>query len=152
MFPNVSPSPNMIVVPAVYRGDAKAWDKSISFDAFPQCCVNVNGYQAWVASGGLLKAEQQMLKGVVGGLASLATGNVAGASISLLEGIINSEMSIDLAKRLPNTTKGGINTQALASNQQIKIYQRRKCLKKDVIESMDNFFTMYGYKVNKLKL
>ena len=152
IYPNVAPNGSLLVVPAQYRGDNKAWDKSLSFNGFPQCGIAVDGYSAWVASGGDINSTNSMFKGILGGLSSALSKNYAGALVSVGEALIDRQIDVQQAKRLPDTEKGSINTQALLTNQQLRVYQRRKTVNKDMAQSVDEYFTMFGYKVNKVKL
>lgn len=164
VFTNISPSPSLLVVPEQYKGDNYAWDKSISFEAFPQCAIAIDGYKAWVASGGLAKEALGVVnsfeQGMVGGLnASMGAGSYTpqetlqfgDSAIGGATGIVQHMLNITYAKRLPNALKGSINCQPLTSNMQIRIYERDRCVNSDTARSIDEYFSMYGYKVNKIK-
>lgn len=164
VFTNISPSPSLLVVPHLYKGDNYAWDKSISFEAFPQCAIAIDGYKAWVASGGLTKEMLGVIssveQGMVGGLnASMGTGSYTpqealqfgDSAFGGMTGIAQHMLNITYAKRLPNALKGSINSQPLTSNMQIRIYERDRCVNSVTARSIDEYFSMYGYKVNKIK-
>lgn len=155
---NVSANASLLIVPSHYKNDRGAWDKQISFECFPQCAVSVDGYLAWQASGGLTKQYMNMVNSVISGgfntVGAIATENPIGAGSSIANmgaSIANSIVEIDIAKTLPAIIRGSNNTNALPIHQYIRIYLRDKCGNKDVLESVDNYFTMFGYKVNKVK-
>ena len=159
IYPCVSPSPSLLVVPAHYSGIDKVWEKAFTFNAFPQSCVSTDGYLAWVASGGLKQLHYQIGQhalGIGSNIASNAlTGNKLGIATSMYSGYLTIKQdmnTISMKKALPDEKHGSIDAQPLLANNKIIIYARKMCAKKDVLVSMDNYFSMFGYKVNKLKV
>lgn len=158
VLPNASMNPSMLVVPHNYEGDAIKWDKAISFDAFPQIALSIDGYSAWVASGGLDKWTLNLYSNALGNTASMVSSaykkNVAGTvsgAINSYANIAESIIDIGVAKRLPSEVKGSQNTTPLTSTNKIAILIKQKCINRDVAKSIDDYFSMYGYKVNKIK-
>ena len=158
IFSNVSPNPSMLVVPHNYKGDSIAWDKSMSMNAFPQVAVSIDGYEAWVASGGLDNWRLDMYKnafgdslGMVGSALNRNAQGVASGAISTVADIGQSIIDINIAKSLPSEIKGSVNTTPLTAYSRLQVLVKRKSLKSDVIKTIDNYFTMFGYKVNKIK-
>lgn len=154
----VSLNASLMVVPTHYRGDRGAWDKQITLECFPQCALSIDGYQAWQASGGLTKQYMNIINsavsGVFGTAGSIMSGNPTGAGASVMNAgtsIANSIVEMDIAKTLPSIIRGSNNPSSLAIHQYIRVYTRDKCANGDVIKSIDNYLTMYGYKVNKVK-
>ena len=162
---NISPSPSLLIVPKNYKGCEYAWDKGITLDAFPQACVSTDGYLAWVASGGLKQIHNSIASsaingasGIVSGASSIADGNVLSGVANVASAVGNTAISIksdmdklDVAKNLPSEVKGSIDATPLTANKDLKITIRKMSLKYDVLVSIDNYFTMFGYKVNKIK-
>ncbi|MBP3887242.1 MAG: hypothetical protein J6F30_06270 [Cellulosilyticum sp.] len=165
IFTNISPSPSILIVPSTYANENYSWNKSISFDAFPQCAMAIDGYKAWVASGGLshevLGVINSFEQGLTGGIQGVGTGSGAlspqetlklgQSAYAGMSGMMSHLINIQYAKRLPNAVKGNINSQPLTANQQIRIYIRQMTINGEQAKSIDDYFTMYGYKVNKLK-
>ena len=158
VLPNASLNPSMLVVPHNYEGDAIKWDKSISFDAFPQIALSIDGYSAWVASGGLDKWTLNLYGNAIGNTSGMVTSavnkNIAGvvsSGVSAYRDIAESIIDIGVAKRLPSEVKGAQNTTPLSASSKIAILIKQKCISSDVAKSIDDYFTMFGYKVNKLK-
>lgn len=158
IYSNCSPSPSLLCVPLWYENQNYCYKKAISIDNFPQAPVSVDGYSAWVASGGLAKTLVGAVSGTASGalntLGSLASGNPVGTVAGLTSigtSIANTVINIDVAKHLPSEVKGSMNSTPLSANRKIGLYVRKMTINNDVAESIDNYFTMFGYKVNKLK-
>jgi hypothetical protein len=98
------------------------------------------------------------VSGVAGGVlntgGALASGNPVGVVAGIVNtgtSVANSIINIDVAKHLPSEVKGSMNTTPLSANRKIGLYVRKMTVNKDVAKSIDDYFTMFGYKVNKVK-
>lgn len=155
---NISPSPSLIAFPFQYEGKDTDYEHAISIENFPQASLAIDGYKAWIASGGLSKQYIGIASSVTGGvlntIGTLASGNVIGGVASVTNAgasIANSIVDMNVAKTLPAVKIGSTNSQPLTSDKRVGYFIRRMCLPKDVIKSIDDYFTMYGYRVNKVK-
>ena len=158
MLSNISPSPSLLIVPKWYEGAEFAWAKSISYEGFPQAAVSTSGYDAWVASGGLKQLNNQFTRGLIGSVESGVKDYKNMGKTSLIPNLIDLQLDIeerarklDVAKHLPSELKGSVDSTPIMCNKMYGIFYRKMSLKKDVLISLDNYFTMFGYKVNKLK-
>ena len=180
ILPNVSPNPSITVVVKNYKNLEHNYEKSLSINAFPQVSWNSDGYSAWVASGGLEKVNNQtsfsILSGITNFGVSALEGGLAGGTIGSLGGPIGAagglaagviaggvkagvnigksvqdEMTTEkYAKTLPNEVHGTINPTPFFTNADMKIVSSIETINKDIAKSIDDYFTMFGYKVNKL--
>lgn len=158
IIPNASLNPSILIVPHNYAGDSVKWDKAITFDGFPQVALSIDGYSAWVASGGLDKWTTNLYTNAVGNTVGMvgsainknAQGVISGAITSYRD-IAQSIIDINVAKTLPSEVKGSINSTPLSSTSNIKILVKQKCITADTAKSIDDYFTMFGYRVNKVK-
>lgn len=162
---NISMSASFTIVPRNYAGEDKCYNKSISFSGFPQCAMSIDGYEAWVASGGLVYKKLELTKtgatfanSAIGSIVTSEQGNTNAGGMQGFNALADTEINVaknlydmDLAKRLPNDVIGNTSTQELFSNAELGFYIYKKCLNKDMAESIDTYFTMFGYKVNKMK-
>lgn len=155
---NISPSPSLIAFPFQYANKTTDYEHAITIEDFPQASIAIDGYKAWCASGGLSKQIVGTVSGVSGGILNAVGSGIAGNPIGVVGGAVSAGSSIadaiiniDVAKKLPATRKGNVNAQPLACDKRVGYYIRRMCLNFDVMKSIDDYFTMYGYKVNKLK-
>lgn len=78
-------------------------------------------------------------------------GQVFDAGLDIVSEIGNAMITMGVAKSLPPTIKGNFNTEILSTYNISHIFVKQMCVNKDVAESIDNYLTMFGYKVNKVK-
>lgn len=103
VYSNLSMTPSVMALVTNYKGKSTNYEASISFDAFPQVCLSLDGYKAWVASGGLartaLNTSVSAFKDVVNigtGIVNVASGQasfVADAQFGTHKGGIDSAQS-----------------------------------------------------------
>lgn len=162
---DISTTPTFMVVPRYYKNDNYSWDKAITFDAIPQMAVAIDGYKAWVASGGAMSFTWETGKSMVNSFFSMASTsmttkpNSAQESIGTgkaqmqgLEAIGDTIIQTNIARKLPADLKGNIKTSPLTSGEKIRVYNRLQTINSDQAKSIDDYFTMFGYKVNKLAI
>ena len=155
---NMSPSPSILAIPKNYMGNEFAWEKAITYDAFAQGAVSIDGYSAWVASGGLKQLKNNTYRSLAGdavqGISSVASQNpvgTAGSVISLVYQVEEFSRKMDVAKKLPAELIGHSDSTPIMANKMFSVGYRMCSLKRDVLVSLDGYFTMFGYKVNKVK-
>lgn len=186
LFANVSLTPSVMAIARNYRNKYEDWETAITFDAFPQVAMSLDGYKAWVASGGLSRlklntgtAVAKDVLNITGGLIDAVGGQMdysanaqfgtqkgmdkaqarglggVGETLNgitdLVSDVGNAMITLDVAKSLPPSIKGSMNTSVLMAYLKLDIYAEQRTINKDVAKSIDNYFTMYGYKVNIVK-
>lgn len=97
----------------------------------------------------VFRAEQHY-KTRVNGVSGTAVGIGGALGSGGAYQIAQSLYDASLAKHLPNGMKGDINTQSLTATKKLGIVTRHLTVPRDFAESIDNYFTMFGYKVNKV--
>lgn len=131
-------SPDACVIATIddYLDDPYARSSgALTETGFPQCAWNVVSYQAWMS---------QICSDVFG----FAAGTVTLNAPSTVTNGMNLVFDLQNAPMKKAGTMCGCSTNF--NRMGFHIYQ--KCLQKDVIETVDNFFTRFGYKVDKLKI
>lgn len=158
LYPAVTPNPSVLGAPLDYGGEIIAFTKALSYDGFPQFAMSIDGFKAWIASGGLAKTmlstTASIASDILVGTGSAVTGNAVGVTGAVVKGVsdvANAVITIDKAKTLPNEVKGSIDATPLMTNNSARFYTTYSTIKSDVAKSIDDYFTMFGYKVNKLK-
>ena len=183
---NISMNPSILAVPTYYKNKPESWEDALSLNSFPQMCIALDGYKAWVASGALDRlnlqtatsvardtikvakgitntvagqgqylasaqfgTEKGMQRGINQGMEGV--GEIVDGAIDLANDIGNYMITLDVAKKLPPTIKGSFNTEILSTYNISAIFVRQMCINKDVAKSIDNYLTMFGYKVNTVK-
>jgi hypothetical protein len=98
-----------------------------------------------------------------GAVGSLATGNLIGAiqsGTSYVQGLGNTNLQIqaieaklqDISNVPPSLTKMGSNSSYSFGNQYNGIYVIKKQIKDEYIDKLTDYFNMFGYKMNKVKI
>jgi hypothetical protein len=78
--------------------------------------------------------------------------DIIGGIVNMIQGCINALCTIETARRLPDQVHGNTNSsQLLAILGELRYHAYRRYIRRDYAESVDNYFTMYGYKVNKIE-
>lgn len=148
---DITSSPSAIIYPRWYKGIAENIDVGLKSAQFPQCAFNTDTYKLWLAKN---QYTQQLnyVAGGIGAVSSLLTLNGEGLTSSALS-IANTINTKYQASREPNkATQGNVSNNLLTAAGFNKFSFYIRTLRKDLAESIDNYFTMYGYACNKVKM
>lgn len=175
---NAAPNSGIMIAPAGYKGYAgENYDEMLQANGFPQCAWSYDAYKAWVAqNAGTLGA------GIIGMSMSWASviapwlmgGSAAGSSVPQLtgnsptiqpdildgfnagKGLIGSTLAaagqVYDHKRKPPQSVGNINPSLAYQAGLLGFWYYRKHIKEEYAEIIDDFFDMYGYKINAVKV
>lgn len=168
------PVPVMLVVPAVYKGFWDNYEEAITLTGFPQGAWTNDAYQAFVAQSTpywnyqqemtQLQNRNAVIQGGMSALGSLLNLNLGGAITAGVNTALGNEMrsfqttqSIVAAKEshalIPNSAHGNLTTPYIHAQAGVNsIFYYVKTIKNEFAEIIDNFFELYGYAVNKLKV
>lgn len=111
---------------------------------FPTLSWSSDGYSNWLSQNAI-----NVGLGVVFGTAQALTGDVI-SGISTLGSTLK---QVTQAQFLPNSSKGNLNAgdiQTASAQNTFRTYAMS--IKQEYAKIIDNFFSMYGYKVNTVKL
>lgn len=158
--------------PVNYNGATYNYDEGISLGKFPQINWITDHYTNWLTQNGVsigaikLNAEQAQNVESVGqaviGLGKIASAGASGNVETLSSGIGNLESSganvfNSMQERyrhslIPPTLHGSLNCGDVITASGInKFHIWKKTVKREFAESIDQYFTRFGYKVNTLK-
>jgi hypothetical protein len=150
MVTGLVPGGCVSLTPLYYKGIHYNYDESIAMGDYPLCSWVTDFYSNWLAQNGFQNAVS-----IGSGILSTVVGGVTGNAVGVAGGLLSVAASIGnfvQADIQPNQAKGGgksnINT-ARYSNFFTFI---QKCAKAENLKVIDNFFEMYGYKVNDVKV
>lgn len=127
---------------------------------FPQASFSVDAYKAWLAQmtsgGGFTQVVGSVAASVgAGALLSVITGNPLGILSSVASGAESVGKFIGEMrdyKSLPDTIHGAANTQLMHSIRCGKPFTAyHKTITAEYAKMIDEYFSMYGYKVNTVK-
>lgn len=150
----------IVLRPEYYKGSGESSlsSESITLNSFPQCSWNIDSYNAWLAQNSIPIA----INGVVAGAnigtnigIGLATGNANAVMSGMNSGIQtvgnlliqNYQASIKADECRGNISSANVN---VAKQKQTFYTMEAKVNKRDAMV-IDDFFTRYGYAVNKVK-
>ena len=155
------PSASIRAIPDNYNGDSSNLDESITIGKYPQLAWSNDLYTNWQTQNGVnlggvkLNATEygiarSTLQLGVGG-ALLASGNITGASMmgGGIGDIFNAVQQDYQHSLIPNAVEGSINsgdvTTMIGAN---RLHAYRMGINNEYAKIIDNYFSMYGYKVN----
>lgn len=159
MYGDISANPSITLVPMNYKGLQENYDSGISISNFPQCSFNTDTFKLWLTKNQFGNAVSGLtaLGEIVGGIAMISTG--AGATVgaglighgaSSVMGTIN---NVYQASREPNKTSGGgAKSNLLTAMGENRFSYYLQTIKPEHAKTIDNFFSMYGYQTNKVKI
>ena len=158
---DISANPSVTLIPCYHQMLDVNVDAGISIRDFPQCSFTSDTFKLWLAKnqGGValesLANIGQILTGVITTVGTSGAGSAIGATMitSGATGILNTVNNVYKASKEPNSSNGGApKNNLLTAMGQNKFGFYIQCIKRQYAETVDNFFTMYGYQTNKLKL
>lgn len=155
------------------EGTGDCWNEGISLGKLPQVSWTSNYYLNWQAVNGSNVVVQSTLDALSwvgdvmgamsGAAASKKSGNMnmykAGAlaegisaSIGLGKSVANTMQQIKQAKMIPDQAKGNINSGDITfANADYGYRFTNMCVRYEYAKMIDDYFSMFGYKVNSLK-
>lgn len=181
MISEVNPNPQICVIPQNYRGvNGDNLQDTVSFGGYPTISWSNDVFNVWLAQNSqLINLRMENLRENTGftqlrNLGSLGsnigkalnkdlTGAISGTASSVLDiqqtnvnyqYEINKQLAeMEVQEKLPNTsTFGGNNTALIGYNIFDKQIFNRYTIKKEFAKCIDDYFDMYGYQTNELKI
>ena len=157
---DVCANPSVMAYPKNYKGVLENFKHGVSITEYPQCSFNTDTYKLW-----LNKNKASLKKDIASGLfligsaaSAYLTGGASlgaiGATASFGANLIgNTICKTEQASHEANDVSQGSTSNNLLTGlgeNTLRAYLRT--IRKDEAESIDNYFTMYGYQTNKLKI
>lgn len=131
-------------------------DCGVNVAKYPICSWNSDYYTNWQTQNAVNLATSiatPVISGAVSGAAAGAAGAAAGAATGLLSGILGVAGSQYQASLVPDQAKGNTNSGDLAySLAGCQVYFQSMNVRNEYAKIIDNFFSMFGYKVNEVKV
>lgn len=154
-------------------GDGNCWNEGISLGKLPQISWTSNYYLNWQAVNASNIVVQSTLDGlgfvgdVMGALTPLAASKKSGqmnmykaealsegvsASVGLGKKVASTMQQIKQAKLVPDQAKGNISAGSISfANADYGYRWTNMCIRYEYAKMIDDYFSMFGYKVNSLK-
>lgn len=146
----LTPGCSIKCVPIQYKNDIGNYDEGINAGKFPQLNWSTDMFTNWVTQNGVNIATS-----LIGDTASVGAGIVTGDVLNTASGalsIANSVREIQLAKKIPPQTSGNLNCgDVTTSAKENTFHFYNMSIRAEYARIIDDYFSMYGYKVNRVK-
>lgn len=160
---SVSPDASVKMYPRNYNGQEQNYDQGMAMGGYPTCAWDADVYKLWLAQNqnqnqhAMGTAGLAIAGGAVTAMASLAMGNVAGA-VGGAGAVIGGAQQIgalmaqkaDMAIQPPQS-RGSFSSTVNVSAGKQTFTLVHKCVSPEYATILDNYFTMYGYKLNRVR-
>lgn len=148
---NLAPNPIGFCMPKNYKNVEFCFEEQLTLDGFPLCSWKSDVYANWLAQNSMPIAIGTATNAITA-IGGAVTGNIP-AAISGISGVLSQISAINVQSKQPDVAKGNIVAGSLncaTGNMDFFIGQME--IKREFAERIDKFFSMYGYKVNQIKI
>lgn len=149
---NLSPNSKVVCVPLNYRGVTNEnWEYALGMGDFPLCSWGNDVFANWLAQNKVGMVTSTAAAGLAIG-AGIATANpimIGGGAMA----VANEMAQLYKASTQPDQAKGNVNggTLNVAMDKQ-DFFFSHMTIKAEFAKRIDQYFDMYGYKVNEVKI
>ena len=147
------------LVPRNYKNDeGKNFDYGVPGAKYPQCAWKSDYYTNWLTQNavsypfGIANSTASAGLGIAAGLAMASPIGVIGGAISLISSITGAVGKKYEAQIHPDQAKGQIGNGDLLIGADIYFTLRKMSIRSEYARIIDNYFSMFGYKVNEVKV
>lgn len=165
-----TPNGRIICYPQDYKGVTTNFNESVALGNYPQCTWVNNVYASWLANQSIRWGYQLdrndfnvatnsllAVGGALSGNAVLAGAGVANFAASTFSGLNNQVSSMREEKEvhsiIPNAIGGTIgNGYTNVSLYKYGFILEQKTIKAEIARSIDEYFSAFGYRVNRVKV
>lgn len=137
--------------PYDYKNITVAYEYGITGAKYPICAWASDYYTNWITQNAV-NVGTGLASTALNFGANVAFGNGIGAANSLLSGVGSVMSQIHQAKTQPDQAKGNLNTSDLLPSTNKYFSLSLMSVRAEVAKSIDDYFTMFGYKVNRVKI
>lgn len=141
----MSCNPEIIAEPIAYQNQQFNIDESISMGNFPQCAYSIDSFKAWLAQN----STSTLLSLASAGMA-MSTGGVGMAmGVMGMAGTVNNVVQ---ASMKPPMVKGSQGNSTFTGTREKNFYFVNKHVSEEYAKIIDDYFSMYGYATNRVKV
>ena len=163
----INPGCSINITPTNYNGNASSDIDAIQLGKFPICNFQNDMYTNWLTQNSINIAGQTItsddmniastgLGALAGTITNVAVGNYAGTGMSLASGftgIAGAVMQQKQHNMISPTVNGQLNSadvNVASGNNTFHFY--KMSIKEEYARIIDNYFSMFGYKINRVKV
>lgn len=150
----LSPSMSIYTFPSYYKNgnDNNNWTYGVSGNKTPQCSWITDYYTNWITQNAVNLGMQTLETGLGAGM-NFAMGNLSGVGTNLLSGIGGIMNQTYKAAHVPNQVSGDMNNGDISFSCAKSCFTYLpKCIKNEYARICDDFFSMFGYAVRRVKI
>lgn len=148
IYGNISTGCSLKCIPQNYKSiDGDNFEYGINCAKLPTCAWSSNVYLNWLTQNGLNMA----VSNIIGAVKPLITGNPLDI-VNGVSGIFNNMMEQYQKSKIPNQAQGNVNSSDIMfslNKNDVTFYHMG--IKEEYARIIDNYFNMFGYKVNSVK-
>ena len=144
------------LIPKNYKGVSVNYDETLPLAKYPTCSWTSDAFTNWLSEEGVNRVSSAVTNTAQGAIQGAvvgggATGAMVGGGLSAVGEILGTFGAFDKAKLLPPISSGASTGDVnWAMNCNNYMFKQMQC-KTEYIRQIDDFFTRFGYKVNRLK-
>lgn len=129
----------------------KSYQYGLSAGKLPVCSWINDSYTNWLTQNSV-NVLTNVVTGSAGvGLSAFSDKSVSG-TLSSLQNVIGAIDSVRTADMIPNSVGGNINGSDIAfASRNLNVTYSQMSVRYEIAQVIDNFFSIYGYKVNLMK-
>lgn len=142
--------PKVTLIPRFYLGKDYNLDNQISISDFPQSAMAIDSFKAWLSQQSGANALAGLGSAALG-VASAATGNPVGAIMGAT-GFAQAVNSTVVASTQTNHNNGSQTSNLMYAFNALDFYMAETCITKQYAMAIDEYFTMYGYATERVKV
>lgn len=147
----LTPSGSCRMIPLNYKGVSKNDIEGINLGKFPICNWDTDVFTNWLTQNGV-NIGLSVAGSTVSIAASAATGNPIGIASGVI-GIANTLGEIYKESKIPPQNEGNINCgDVVTASGNNDFHFHTMSIKKEQLAIIDSYFSMFGYKVNEVKI
>ena len=146
----MSCNPEIVLEPIAYNNQQFNIDEALTMTGFPQCSFVVDAFKAWLAQSASTTALS-----TIGSVGSLAFGAISGNPLAVgagAMGLASSVNSVVLASAKPPQSRGSQGNSTFVGTREKNFYFVNKHITEDYARIIDDYFEMYGYATNRIKV
>ena len=128
------------------------YDYGVTGGKYPTVSWNSDSYTNWLTQNAV-NIGMGAMNTTLATVGSMAVGNVAGSTLSFIGGVSNAVSEFYKASLMPDTAKGNTNVGDLnftAHKNKFTVFELS--IKPEYARVIDDYFDLFGYKTNRLKL
>ena len=146
----ISPNPEISLVPADYNGDDFNYVEKLVMTGFPQVAYAVDSYRAWIAQQATGQTIQ-LAGSAIATIGSGVAGNPLGVALGTV-GMANSINNMILSANRPPQARGNNGGTVDVATRTKDFYFKQMQVTPQYARIIDDYFDMYGYATNRVKI